>query len=225
MQQIHPALITATTVLLLALAPAALAQQGAPAKKLYCWNENGRKVCGDALPATAVDSERTEFNAKSGLATGKVDRALNDQERAAAAALAAAAKEAQAAEEARIRRELAMVESYTSEAELRQAYGHRVELNKGSIQTAQMSVTGLRQSLVNLLRRASESELANKAVPKPLQNSIQQQHSELLRQQRLLGQLQAEAGKIQGELNQALTRYRELKSPTAEAAPATTGNG
>ena len=40
------------------LAPAATAQQAGKdkAKKLYCWNEGGRKVCGDALPATAVDS-------------------------------------------------------------------------------------------------------------------------------------------------------------------------
>ena len=34
-------------------------------KKLYCWNEGGRKVCGDALPANAVDSARTEISAKS----------------------------------------------------------------------------------------------------------------------------------------------------------------
>ena len=27
------------------------AAAGAGKKKLYCWNEGGRKVCGDALPA------------------------------------------------------------------------------------------------------------------------------------------------------------------------------
>ena len=32
-------------------------------KKLYCWNENGKKVCGDALPAEASDSARTEISA------------------------------------------------------------------------------------------------------------------------------------------------------------------
>ena len=25
-------------------------------KKIYCWNEGGRKVCGDALPAPAANS-------------------------------------------------------------------------------------------------------------------------------------------------------------------------
>ena len=58
------------TTLLLALASGADAQD--KGKKLYCWNENGRKVCGDALPATAVDSARTEISAKSGLPTGRL---------------------------------------------------------------------------------------------------------------------------------------------------------
>ena len=43
-----------------------------PSKKLYCWNEHGRKVCGDALPPEAADSARTEISAKSGLQTGEV---------------------------------------------------------------------------------------------------------------------------------------------------------
>ena len=47
-----------------ALAPAALAQKpDAPAKKLYCWNENGHRVCSDALPAEAVNRARDEISA------------------------------------------------------------------------------------------------------------------------------------------------------------------
>ncbi|MGH8076362.1 MAG: hypothetical protein ACREPE_03410, partial [Lysobacter sp.] len=92
------------------------------AKKLYCWTEKGRKVCGDALPPTAVDNARTEISAKSGLATGSVDRALTAEERAAAAAKIEAERQVALAEEARERREMAMVESYAGEDELRRAY-------------------------------------------------------------------------------------------------------
>ena len=53
-------------------------------KKIYCWNEGGRKVCGDALPAEAANSARTEISARSGLRTGQVSRALSDDERSAA---------------------------------------------------------------------------------------------------------------------------------------------
>ena len=49
------------------LSPAAMAQGSAtPAKKLYCWNENGQRVCSDALPADAVNRARDEISVKSG---------------------------------------------------------------------------------------------------------------------------------------------------------------
>jgi hypothetical protein len=213
MSKIHP--LFATT-LLAALATQALAQKNdAPAKKLYCWNENGRKVCGDALPANAVDSARTEINARSGMATGRVDRALTAEERAAAAAQAEADRVAALEAEAQQRRELAMVESYASEADLRRAYEHRLSLSEGTLKAASMAVTGLRQSLLSLLRRASEAELMGKPVVKPLAENIRVQHIELLRQQRMLVEQQQEADAIEGEFADTLARYRELKKPAA----------
>lgn len=213
MSKIHPLFAAA---LLAALATQALAQKGdAPARKLYCWNENGRKVCGDALPATAVDSARTEINARSGMATSRLDRALTAEERAAAAAQAEIERQAALDAEARQRRELAMVESYASEADLRRAYEHRLSLSEGTLKAARMAVTGLRQSLLSLLRRAGEAELMGKPVAKPLAENIRTQHADLLRQQRLLVEQEREADAIEGEFADTLARYRELKTPAA----------
>lgn len=212
--------------LLLALAPLALAQKtGAPAKKLYCWTENGRKVCGDALPANAVDNARTEISAKSGLATGNVDRALSADERAAAAAKAEAEREAALADEARQRREMAMVESYAGEDELRRAYEHRISLSEGTVTASRMGVAGLRQSLLTLLKRAGEAELANQPVTKRLAVDIRQQHSELVRQEKMLAQQQREASLIESEFADTLARYRALKNPVAPAAEPASSNG
>ena len=213
-------------ILLLALAPLALAQKtGAPTKKLYCWTENGRKVCGDALPANAVDSARTDISAKSGLATGRVDRALSAEERATAAAKTAVDKQTARANEARLRREMAMVESYASETELRRAYEHRISLSEGTLKASRMSVASLRQSLLSLLKRASEAELSGKPVTKPLAADIQQQHGELGRQQNMLVQQQHDASTIEGEFADALARYRILKTPTAPATAPADGSG
>lgn len=221
MTKIH--LLTGT--LLLALAPLALAQKAgtAPAKKLYCWTENGRKVCGDALPATAVDSARTEISARSGLPTGHVDRAPSADERVAAAAKAEADRQDALANEARLRREMAMVESYASETELRRAYEHRISLSEGTIKASRMSVVGLRQSLLTLLKRAGDAELSGKPVAKSLTTNIRQQHDELLRQQNMLVQQQHDASTIEGEFADALARYRALKMPAA--ATNTPANG
>lgn len=209
-----------TAALLLALVPTAGAQtSGTPSKKLYCWNEGGRKVCGDALPASAVDSARTEINAKSGMATNRLDRALTPGERAAAEAAGRAEREAALAAEAEQRRFMAMVESFQTEDELRRAFGSRVSLSQDSIKTAQMGIAGLRDSLVETLRRASQAELDNRPVAKKLVDDIRTQHAQLIRQQATLARLQRDALDIRAQLEEAVARYRELKAPAGPATP------
>lgn len=208
----RPRLLTAA--LLLALAPLASAQNtAAPAKKLYCWNEGGRKVCGDALPASAVDSARTEINARSGMATKRLDRALTADERAAAEAAGRVEREAALAAEAEKRRFMAMVESFQTEEELRRAFESRISLSQDSIKTARMGIGGLRISLVDMLRRASQSELDKRPVPQKLAGDIRHQHAQLIRQQAALVRMQRDAQDIRAQLDEALTRYRDLKSP------------
>lgn len=201
--------------LLLALAAPALAQKPA-GKKIYCWNDGDRKVCGDALPASAVDNARTEFNA-SGIATKRLDRAPTDSERAAADARAEQDRLAALAEAARQRKELAMVESYASEADLVRAYDNRLGLLDASVKSSRLGIEGLRRSLVNLLQRASEAELAGKPVAKPLAGSIQTQHAALRRQQATLAAQQHERSTADDELAAALERYRELKKPADDS--------
>lgn len=190
-------------------------QAGKEKKKLYCWNEGGRKVCGDALPANAVDSARTEISAKSGMPTGQVGRALTPEERAAAAAQAQRDQQAQFKLAAQRMREHAMAESYATEADLRRAFSNRMALLDDTIKAAQLSIGGLRQSLVTLLRQAGEAELAGKPVPANLTGTIQAQHGELLRQQGLLATHRQDRSEIDTELASALQTYRELKSPKA----------
>lgn len=190
-------------------------------KKIYCWNENGKKVCGDALPATAADSARTEISAKSGLRTGQVDRALTDAERTDAALAADAARRQAEAEAVQQRRDLAMVESYMTEADLRRAYGERTELLDETLKASTLGLSNLRLSLLSLLRQAGDKELAGEPVPKRLADTIRSQHDELLRQQQILGGQQKERAALDAELNDAVARYRALKAPAGEAAPAT----
>ena len=135
------------------------AQDVAKSKKLYCWSEGNVQVCGDTLPASAVDNARTEINAASGLRTGQVPRALNRDERVAAAEAARQAAEAAELEATSKRRDLAMVESYNTEDDLRRAYGERITLVEESLKTSRLGVANLRQSLLSLLRQAAELEL------------------------------------------------------------------
>ena len=204
-------------LLLVCVAGGALAQQ-ATERKIYCWNEGGRRVCGDALPASALDAERTEFSTRSGMATAHVGRALTAEERSALDAEALQAKRDAEAEATRKRQELAMVESYATEADLRRAYGERIVLVEEALKTSAMGVDNLRNSLLALLRQAGERELAGQAVAKPMMDSIRGQHADLLRQLAIRDQQLVEQAALGGDLQAALTRYRELKQPASATA-------
>lgn len=209
--------------LLLSCALVAGAQEKAPAKKLFCWNENGRKVCGDALPASAVDSERTELSGRSGLRIGGVDRALSGEERAKhEAEQKRLAAEAEAAETAR-RRDIALAASYGSEEELRRAYRIRYDLIDESIKSSQLAMNNLHQSLLRMLEQAGERELSGKPVPKPLADNILKQRSNYLELQTGHQHQQRERAAIDQQLQEAAARYREMKASEPERAPAEPG--
>jgi len=196
-------------------APAAAQKSASTDKKLYCWNDSGRRVCGDALPPEAVNRARVEINARSGMRSGEVARTLTPDEQVAAAAAAKQAADDADAEAARKRRDLAMTESYATEADLHRAYGERITLVDGSLKTSYMGVVNLRQSLLSLLRQAAELELQAKPVRKALFDSIRNQHSDLLRQQVILQQQTRDRASLGSDLNKALARYRALKVPKA----------
>ena len=231
---------TAAVVLALGLTvtaalPACAAGKNASpdSKKLYCWTDaGGHKICGDALPPEAADRARTEISAKSGMHTGEVARALTAEERAAAAAAAEQAQAQAAADAARQRRDLAMVESYGTEADLRRAYGERISLLDSTIKASELGVANLRLSLTSLLDQASDLELSGKPVPRPLLGNVRNQHMELQKQQRILAQQHRDRGELNGEFTEAVARYRTLKqaeaggvTATATPSPAPDSNG
>ncbi|MDN5781919.1 MAG: hypothetical protein L0H23_07850 [Luteimonas sp.] len=210
-----------TTITILAcallLSTATAAAQDKAAKKIYCWEEGGHKVCADALPADASDAARTEISARTGIAVRSVERAPTDEERAAAAdARRQATLEAEAEADAK-RRDLAMVESYATEDDLRRAYGERITLVEESLKTSRLGLVNLRQSLLSLLRQAADLELQSKPVQKALTGNILRQHGDLLRQQAILEQQLRDRQSLGSDLEQALERYRALKAPEKAA--------
>lgn len=201
-------------------APAALLAQAPTGKKIYCWNEGGRKVCGDALPASATDSARTEISARSGLTTGRVERAPTASERSAAALAAEAARLQAQAEDAERRRDLAMVESYDTEADLRRAYGERTSLLDETLKASRLGVANLRLSLLSLLQQAADQELAGTPVPRKLADAVQRQHAELLRQQQILLAQEQDRAELEQELQDSVRRYQAMKAAAAPPADA-----
>ncbi|WP_164740919.1 hypothetical protein [Xanthomonas sp. BRIP62409] len=202
-----------------AAAPA-IAQDKPAAKTLYCWNQNGARVCSDTLPPEAVNQARDEFNARSGLRSAEVQRAMSSDERAAAAASEQQRQADLAAEQMRQRTDQAMLMSYQSEDDLRRVFNDRIAIVDNNIHTARFNVTSLREGLASMLRSAGDRELAGQAVADKLAADIQQRHRELLAQLRLQTSFEQQRVALDGEIADILQRYRAMKEPPAATAPA-----
>jgi len=217
MRHVHRIVASATVAFAVAASGIAVAQTGpATQKKVYCWEEGGRKICSDAFPADAAHRARTEISMRSGLRTGQVARALTDAERMEARFAADSARRQAEAEAMRQRRDVAMIESYATEADLRRAFGERTTLLDESLKASVLGLSNLRLSLLSLLRQAGDSELAGEPVQAKLAARIREQHGELLNQQHILAMQREDRAALDKELNDAVSRYRALKQPPAD---------
>lgn len=200
-------------LLLTMLALPALAQKKpeASSKKLYCWDEGGRRICSDTLPPEAINSARDEFNAASGLRSGEVQRALSAEERADAAIEEAQRRVDQAALDTRRRTEQAMLTTYESEEELRRVFNERIGIVDNNIEAARYNVVSLRDALTNQLRSAGDRELAGQQVAEKQVEEIRQRHRELLAQQRMQASFEQQRRSLDVDIEETVARYRLLK--------------
>lgn len=210
--------------LALGAASMAGAQQKPAERKLYCWDDGGRRVCSDALPASAVGRQRTEFDPKTGTSVNRLAREMTPEERLRAVAEV----EARRVEEQRARREMAMVVSYDNEEDLKRSFSNRLELVEESLKGSELALTNLHNSLLSLLRQANALELESKPVGKVLRNKILTQHAELQGLRALKQRQLVERAALNAEFQGALSRYRVLKGEqngtmASAAAPATGG--
>ncbi len=187
-------------------------------RKLYCWDEGGRRVCSDALPASAVGRQRTEFDTRTGTSVNRMGREMTPEERLRAAA----EDESRQADAQRARREMAMVVSYDNEEDLKRSFTDRFELVEESLKGSELALVGLHASLLNLLRQANALELESKPVGKVLRNKILTQHAELQGVRALKQRQQTERAALNAEFQEVLSRYRLLKNPQNGGAPAAT---
>ncbi|MEA9784674.1 hypothetical protein [Xanthomonas campestris] len=217
---IHTRLALLAAVAAAVVAAPGVAQDKPAAKKLYCWNQNGARVCSDTLPPEAVNQARDEFNVKSGMRSAEVQRAMSSDERAAAAASEQQRQADLAAEQMRKRTDQAMLMSYQSEDDLRRVFNERIAIVDNNIHTARFNVTSLREGLASMLRAAGDRELAGQAVADKLAGNIQQRHRELMAQLRLQGSFEQQRTALDGEITDILQRYRAMKGAQDTATPA-----
>lgn len=188
----------------------ATAAVGAQERKVTCWQEGGRQVCGDAMPASAANSARKVYNAQ-GVMTDSQGRVLSPAERAAAEAANAARTRSDEEKAREAREQMALAESYPSEQDLNRAYQLRLDISKGSVMAATASLSTQRKALIAVLQQAAEAEMSGKPVSKAQADAVTSQRNVLISTMNSLNQVRAEKDKIDSDYQAAVVRYRKAK--------------
>lgn len=201
--------------------PRPAAKSGAAPKKIYCWEENGSKVCGDAMPASAANSARTEINAKTGNVTRSIDKAQTPEERAAIERQQRAAAAQQQQVQSQAERGQALLMTYGSEAALNMAFDERVETVKQAIAATQKQKKEAHLVLVDRLSTLGNIELSGKKPPKATVDDMYRLRAQVKQYDGILAGHEDHIQKLQAERATSLALYRAtLQTLTAGAAPA-----
>jgi hypothetical protein len=174
----------------------------------YKWvDERGVVHYTDHLPPEQVDKARVELG-KDGLPVRKVDPAPTPEQRRAKDADEAKAREAARTKEELARRNRALLQSYTSEAEIVLARQRALSTLEGVIQSAQAYSEQLANRKTEAERR--KAGYAGRTVPAALERELVAVNAELGQQADLVTQKKREIAEVTAKYDGILARWREL---------------
>ena len=194
------------------IALAALVAASAAPATTYKWvDDKGVVHYTDRMPPDQVDKGRVELN-RDGIAVKKVEPAPTPEQRKAKEAEEARQKELAREKEDVARRNRALLQSYTSEAEIELARKRAISTLDAVIQSAQAYSDQLRKRQADVARK--KAEFGDKGIPAAVEREATTVDIELVRQDELIAQKKKEAVNVQARYDSILARWRELTSNT-----------
>jgi len=190
---------------------AALVAPGAAhaAAGAYKWtDEHGVVHYSDHIPAEAVSRGSVMLD-KQGRTVQKVEPALTPEQRAAKSAEVERRQTQEKLQEDQLRRDRALMQSYTSEEEIDLARNRAMSTVEAQLKSAQSYVTDLSKRQREL--DAQKREYSNKPVPAALERELAGIDEELARQNELIGQKKQEIGTIAVRYDADKKRWQELR--------------
>jgi hypothetical protein len=212
-------MVSLRTVLALALALAAVP---ASARIYCCTDGNGRRVCGDILPAQCQARAYNELNAQ-GVIKQKYDAPLTPEQRVQRDAELAKKRAAEQAAAEQARRDKAMLASYNSVADIDVKRTRTVTAAQADIKAAEERLEAAQVRLDKLRKSADRYYRENKPVPESLQANLRDSETDLAARQKAMELKKKELATIQEHFEHDRQRFMELtgKNHGAEPAPPT----
>jgi len=211
---------------LLVLAIAMLASRGVHAT-MYKWvDDQGVVHYTDKLPPEAINKGSVELS-KQGITVKKNDPALTPEQRRAKDAEEERARQAAKARDEVLRKDRALLQTYTTESEIDLARTRALGTIDGQVQSAQAYSASLNKRKADVSARIAA--LGDKPVPPALTAELTNINDELTRQADLIAAKRRESAAVSARYDADKQRWHEIRTnaeaeAAASAAPVATGS-
>jgi hypothetical protein len=192
----------------------ALGTLSATAAGVYKWTDDqGIVHYSDQMPADAVNKGGTVFD-KQGRQIKKIDATLTPAQVKAKEAEDERLRLLAKAQEDKSRRDLALMQSYTSEEEIDFARSRALLAVESQLKSAETYIADLTKRQQEL--RKDKLAYGTKPVPATLENELTGLDEELARQDKVLAQRRAEIASINAKYESDKQRWREIRTDPAK---------
>ena len=184
----------------------------------YKWvDEKGVVHYSDKIPPEAVDKASVELNTQ-GIPIKKTDKTLSPEQRRANEQEAERQRQADRLREEIVRRDRALVASYTSEAEIDLARNRSLQTINNAVISSQAYSEQLNKRKADVEIKKTESQ--GKPGVAVLDRELESIEAELARQTDLIVQKKRETAAITAKYDADKQRWRELVAAKAASDPA-----
>lgn len=188
-------------------------QRGSTAvqKKLYCWEENGSRVCGDTLPSEASGNARLELSTK-GTLRKEVDRALTPEEVNILKQQELLQQQKLKEEEAKRQQIQSLLAKYPNEERIHLDFESRINEIKTSVNILQNNQNKLKEVLIDRLTTLSELELEGKAISDKNKNDVIEIKKQMLQSDTSIASFNKKIEELTKEKEQILITFKQYKN-------------
>jgi hypothetical protein len=194
----------------------AMGVQGAVAAGMYKWTDDKGVVhYSDQMPPEAVNKGTVVFD-KQGRPVKKIEAALTADQLKAKEVEDDRQKALTRLRDDQTRKDMALLQSYTSENEIELARSRAVSAVASQIKSAETYASDLTRRQQELEKQ--KTALAGKPMPAALENELTGLNDEIGRQGRLLAQKKDELATINARYDVDKRRWQEIKADQNRAA-------
>ena len=199
--------IIAATALIIASLPAHA--QSTPSQLTYrCVGKDGKKYYGSTVPTPCLGQPIEQLNT-SGMVVKRIDPDGDEKERAVKEAEAKKKRENDAVRREAVRRNSALLATYTSEQDIDEARSRALADNEKAVKDVELRIDAIKKRQASYDKELEFYKGGNKP-PARLQDDIRDAEIDLQAQENLLVAKKKDADNINAKYNDDKKRYREL---------------